>query len=128
MKRVFEVVLTALVLALLVGYFSCFAPRPTSTPSGGVGYRQKGDSGAVVPGGGSDPVQLTVLTTPETDPVETVDASTPEQESAPVEIVVSQPPESEALTGFWYGAGAVLMGQLVMLLCLRFGGIYEKCN
>ena len=126
MKRVFEVILTALIFALLVGYFSFFAPRPTSTPSGGVGYRQKGDSGTAVPGGGSEPMQLTVLTAPETDPVETVD--TPEQGSAPVEIVVSQPQESEALTGFWYGAGAVLLGQLVMLLCLRLGGIYEKCN
>ena len=110
-----ELMVTALIAALLIFWFSFWGPTEVSAPAPrGQGYEQRGESGLVVSGSGAEIV--TVATQNAQGRMQNdVSAERP----APEENNSDLSTQHSELTGYWYGVGAVILGQVVILILGR---------
>ena len=110
-----DLILTALLGALLIGCFSLWGPVEVSAPTlDGPGLEKPGESSLVVSGSGAEVVNV-IARSPEGD------VAIPEgfrnvggDCHGPAALAMTEEPD--ALTGYWYGVGAVLLGQVVILM------------
>lgn len=109
-----ELLITALIGALLIFWFSFWGPTEVSAPAPrGQGYEQRGESGLVVAGAGAEIVTVGATIGRPPDPGETEE--TRAIDDRPYETAC---PEAapDPLRGYWYGVGAVILGQVVILM------------
>ena len=110
-----EIISTVLIGIVLSVWISCCAPMKVSAPTlDGPGLERPGESSLVVYGSGAEIVTVEMQ---QTDGTKRNDVSA--ERPAPEENNSDLSPKHSELTGYWYGVGAVLMGQVVMMLFRR---------
>ena len=110
-----NLIFTALLGALLIVCFSLWGPMEASAPAPrGQGYEQRGETGLVVSGSGGEIVTVEMQ---QTDGTKRNDVSA--ERPAPEENNSDLSPQHSELTGYWYGVGAVILGQVVILILGR---------
>lgn len=110
-----DLILTVLLAVLLICWFSFWGPMEVSAPTlDGPGLEKPGESSLVVSGSGSEIVTVATQNAEGT----TQNDVSPERPALEENNSDLSPQHSE-LTGYWYGVGAVILGQLVMMLFRR---------
>lgn len=110
-----EIISTVLIGIVLSVWISCCAPMEVSAPTlDGPGQEKPGESGLVVSGSGAEIVAVKMQ---QTDGTKRNDVSA--ERPAPEENNSDLSTQHSELTGYWYGVGAVLIGQVVMMLFRR---------
>lgn len=110
-----DLILTVLLAVLLTVCFSLWGPMEVSAPTlDGPGLERPGESSLVVSGSGSEIVTVEMQ---QTDGTKRNDVSA--ERPAPEENNSDLSPQHSELTGYWYGVGAVILGQVVMMLFRR---------
>ena len=113
--RISDFILTVLLAVLLIVCFSLWGPMEVSAPTlDGPGLERPGESSLVVSGSGSE-----IVTVEMQQAKGTMQNDVSVERPAPEENNSDLSPQHSELTGYWYGVGAVLMGQVVMMLFRR---------
>lgn len=110
-----EIISTVLIGIVLSVWISCCAPMEVSAPTlDGPGLEKPGESSLVVYGSGSE-----IVTVEMQQAKGTMQNDVSVERPAPEENNSDLSPQHSELTGYWYGVGAVLLGQVVMMLFRR---------
>ena len=113
--RISDLILTVLLAVLLIVCFSLWGPMEVSAPTlDGPGLEKPGESSLVVYGSGAEIVTVEMQ---QTDDTKRNDVSA--ERPAPEENNSDLSPQHSELTGYWYGVGAVILGQVVILILGR---------
>lgn len=107
-----EIISTVLIGIVLSVWISCCAPMEVSAPTlDGPGLEKPGESSLVVYGSGAE---IVTVATQNAEGTKRNDVSA--ERPAPEENNSDLSPKHSELTGYWYGVGAVLLGQVVILM------------